>query len=82
MGATNRLQFVQQKYAEHLEVSGEFSLAEEYYLKANKGFFVSIYCYKIILGREAILMHMHNQNWEVAERIARFLNCLFKYIII
>lgn len=57
LGATNRLQFVQQKYAEHLEDVRDFGRAEEYYLKANK-------------GREAILMHIHEKNWEAAERIA------------
>lgn len=57
LGANNRLAFVQQKYAEQLEDEGDLEKAEEFYLKAGK-------------GREAILMHTHNQNWEAAERIA------------
>lgn len=58
LGATGRLQAVQHKYAEHLEDAGEFNQAEEYYLKAGK-------------VKEAVLMHMHGQNWESAERIAK-----------
>ncbi|KAI1724366.1 intraflagellar transport protein osm-1 [Ditylenchus destructor] len=57
LGANNKLAYVQQKYAERLEDEGDLSKAEEYYLKAGK-------------GKDAILMYIHNQNWEAAERIA------------
>uniref|UniRef100_A0A914KFL7 Uncharacterized protein n=1 Tax=Meloidogyne incognita TaxID=6306 RepID=A0A914KFL7_MELIC len=58
LGAGHRLQFVQQKYAEHLEDEGELDKAEEQYLLAGK-------------AREAVIMRMHNRNWEAAERIAQ-----------
>lgn len=45
-----------------MEDEGDLSKAEEYYLKAGK-------------GKDAILMYIHNQNWEAAERIARYVLC-------
>ncbi|KAI6232370.1 Intraflagellar transport protein osm-1 [Aphelenchoides besseyi] len=57
LGATNRLADVQLKYAEHLEDEGEYNRAEQFYLQAGK-------------SREAVLMYIHNQQWEAAERLA------------
>lgn len=37
---------------------GDFAKAEQLYLEAGK-------------AREAVLMHMHNQDWVSAERVAR-----------
>lgn len=57
LGAKQKLPDVQLKYAEQLEDAGDFAKAEQFYLQANK-------------AREAVLMYMHNQDWDAAERIA------------
>lgn len=57
LGAKNKLVDVQLKYAEQLEDDGDYAKAEQFYLLAGK-------------AREAVLMHMHNQDWSAAEKIA------------
>uniref|UniRef100_A0A914PIN1 Uncharacterized protein n=1 Tax=Panagrolaimus davidi TaxID=227884 RepID=A0A914PIN1_9BILA len=57
LGAKHKLPDVHVKYAEQLEDVGDFAKAEQFYLQANK-------------AREAVLMYMHNQDWDAAERIA------------
>ncbi|KAE9551982.1 hypothetical protein FO519_004806 [Halicephalobus sp. NKZ332] len=57
LGAKNKLPEVQSKYAERLEDGGEYPKAEEYYLLSGR-------------AREAVLMYMHNQDWDSAERLA------------
>ncbi|KAH7719862.1 hypothetical protein AAVH_12667 [Aphelenchoides avenae] len=57
LGANERLADVQSSYALQLEDQGDFVKAERFYLEAGK-------------AREAVLMHMHNQDWQAAERLA------------
>lgn len=62
--AKNRLPSVHFKLAQQLEEEGEFEKAEMHYIKSGK-------------PREAILMYIHDQNWESAERIAKYISCTF-----
>uniref|UniRef100_A0A7E4USX7 WD_REPEATS_REGION domain-containing protein n=1 Tax=Panagrellus redivivus TaxID=6233 RepID=A0A7E4USX7_PANRE len=57
LGAKHKTQDVQAKYAMQLEDDGEYGKAEEFFVLANK-------------PKEAVLMYMHNQDWDNAERVA------------
>ncbi|CAI2733336.1 unnamed protein product [Schistosoma spindalis] len=52
-----RLPEVHNKYAMYLEDEGKFTEAEEQFIKAGK-------------PREAVLMYVHNQDWDSAARVA------------
>ncbi|CAH8646361.1 unnamed protein product [Schistosoma rodhaini] len=54
---TERLPEVHNKYAMFLEDEGKFTEAEEQFIKAGK-------------PREAVLMYVHNQDWDSAARVA------------
>ncbi|VDM11557.1 unnamed protein product [Wuchereria bancrofti] len=56
--AKNRLPSVHFKFAQQLEEEGEFEKAEMHYIESGK-------------SKEAILMYVHDQDWENAERIAK-----------
>ncbi len=52
---------VHMKYALYLEDEGKFEEAESEFIKANR-------------PKEAVLMHIHKQDWEAAQRVAE-LHC-------
>ncbi|KAM3727543.1 Intraflagellar transport protein [Dirofilaria immitis] len=56
--AKNRLPSVHFKLAQQLEEEGEFEKAEMHYIESGK-------------PKEVILMYIHDQDWENAERIAK-----------
>ncbi|XP_065212288.1 intraflagellar transport protein 172 homolog [Planococcus citri] len=55
--AQQKLPDIHYKYAMLLEDEGKFKQAEEEFIKANK-------------PKEAVLMYIHNKDWESAERVA------------
>ncbi|XP_029847708.3 intraflagellar transport protein 172 homolog [Ixodes scapularis] len=55
--AKHKLADVHLKYAMFLEDEGKFHEAEQQFIKANK-------------PKEAVLMYVHNQDWESARRVA------------
>ncbi|EDV25844.1 uncharacterized protein TRIADDRAFT_24195 [Trichoplax adhaerens] len=54
---TNKLPDIYFKRAMHLEDEGKFAEAEAEFIKANK-------------AKEAVLMYVHNQDWDSAQRVA------------
>ncbi|VDN87730.1 unnamed protein product [Brugia pahangi] len=56
--AKNRLPSVHFKLAQQLEEEGEFEKAEMHFIESGK-------------PKEAILMYIHDQDWENAERVAK-----------
>ncbi|KAL3991031.1 WD domain G-beta repeat family protein [Acanthocheilonema viteae] len=56
--AKNRLPSVHFKLAQQLEEEGEFEKAEMHYMEGGK-------------PKEAVLMYIHDQDWENAERVAK-----------
>ncbi|VDK73481.1 unnamed protein product [Litomosoides sigmodontis] len=59
--AKNRLPSVHFKLAQQLEEEGEFEKAEMHYVESER-------------PKEAVLMYVHNQQWENAERVAKQYN--------
>lgn len=59
MGAKARLPFVHLKLAQQLEEEGQFENAEKHYIEGGK-------------PKEAVLMYVHDQDWDSAERLAKF----------
>ncbi|RZF39607.1 hypothetical protein LSTR_LSTR001128 [Laodelphax striatellus] len=56
-GMKSKMPDIHYKYAMALEDDGKFELAEQEFVKAMK-------------PKEAVLMYIHNQDWENAERVA------------
>lgn len=56
--AKNRLPLVHFKLAQQLEEEGEFEKAEMHYIEGGK-------------PKEAVLMYIHDHDWENAERVAK-----------
>ena len=57
MALKSKLPELHLKYALHLEDEGKYQEAEEQFAKAGK-------------GKEAVLMYVHQQDWENAQRVA------------
>ncbi|VDN00883.1 unnamed protein product [Thelazia callipaeda] len=57
-GAKNRLSGVHMKLAQQLEEEGSLKEAEVHYIEGGK-------------SKEAVMMYVHDQDWESAERIAK-----------
>lgn len=60
MEAQNRLPSVHFKLAQQLEEEGEFEKAEMHYLESGR-------------SKEAVLMYIHHQQWQNAERVAKYI---------
>uniref|UniRef100_A0A915BZY3 Intraflagellar transport protein osm-1 n=1 Tax=Parascaris univalens TaxID=6257 RepID=A0A915BZY3_PARUN len=58
LGAKARLPFVHLKLAQQLEEEGQFENAEKHYIEGGK-------------PKEAVLMYVHDQDWDNAERLAK-----------
>lgn len=57
-GAKGRLPFVHERLAQQLEEEGELEKAEMHYIEGKK-------------PREAVLMYIHELDWNNAERVAK-----------
>ena len=57
MSLKSKLPELHLKYALHLEDEGKYQEAEDQFVKAGK-------------GKEAVLMYVHQQDWDNAQRVA------------
>ena len=57
MALKSKLPELHLKYALHLEDEGKYQEAEDQFAKAGK-------------GKEAVLMYVHQQDWDNAQRVA------------